>query len=231
MREIVIRALRWVVVSAGLALAGCSAETQPNDAKAANDDAIVDVWLKNMEVGSREFYSAREAVVAATGLRAGDYVADIGAGTGLYTLLFAKAVGPEGEVFAVDIEPRFLKLINQRAEDLDLDNVAAVLGRSNAVALPPSSIDVAFICDTYNYFADPAQLMASLRAALKPGGRLYVLDFDLPAGAQRPPELQHVRLGKDGVRTEIRGFGFAGGDVISVPGLKDTYMLKFTKPV
>lgn len=209
-----------------VALAGCG---EPSD---ANVDArqSTDVWLQTMEVGSREFYAAREAVIAAAGIEPGARVADIGAGTGLYSLLFAREVGPQGAVFAIDIEPRFLNLINQRADDLDLDNVTAVLGRPDSIALPPGSVDVAFICDTYSYFEDPAAMMASVHAALRPGGRLYVLDFDLPKGGAPSPSVQHVRLGRDGVGAEIASFGFSAPQAIAVEGLVETYMLQFTKP-
>ncbi len=219
-----------VVVAVGCALAGCSGERQAGPPPTATEDATLDVWLEKMEVGSREFYAARESVVAAIALKEGEFVADIGAGTGLYSLLFARAVGPTGEVYAIDIEPRFLKLINQRAEDLDLSNVAAVLGRPNSITLPPASIDVAFISDTYNYFTDPAELMASVKNALKPGGRLYILDFDVPAEGPRPPALQHIRLGRDGVAAEVMGFGFKDAEPIAAPGLNETYMLRFTRP-
>lgn len=214
--------------------AACSGATSGADggrhgAPAAQSDVSLDVWLQTMEVGSREFYAAREDVLKAAAPKPGEIIADIGAGTGLYTLLFAKAVGPTGEVFAVDIEPRFLKLINQRAEDLDLGNVVCVLGRENSITLAPNSLDVAFISDTYSYFEDPAATMASVKAALRPGGRLYILDFNKPDGVAAP-ELQHVRLGRDGVKIEIESFGFTGGRVVPVPGLKETYMLEFRRP-
>lgn len=214
------------------ALAGCVREQGDGSERvpSAQEDATLDVWLETMEVGSREFYAAREAVVAAIALKEGEFVADIGAGTGLYSLLFARAVGPSGEVYAIDIEPRFLKLINQRAEDLELQNVAAVLSRLNSITLPQASIDVAFISDTYNYITDPAELMASVKTALRPGGRLYILDFDAPAAQPRPPALQHIRLGQDGVRTEVEGFGFKDSERVAVPGLNETYMLRFTRP-
>lgn len=226
--------MRWGFgcVAAALLLAGCARDAGQDSESAppVQEDATLDVWLEKMEVGSREFYASREAIVAAIGLKEGEFVADIGAGTGLFSLMFAKAVGPKGEIYAIDIEPRFLKLINQRAEDLDLSNVAAVLGRPNSITLPPASIDVAFISDTYNYFTDPAELMTSVKNALKPGGRLYILDFDAPAEGPRPPELQHIRLGFEGVKAEVEGFGFVSAERIAVPGLRETYMLRLTRP-
>ena len=201
-------------------------ETVPGD----EDNLNLDVWLERMEVGSRELYSAREAVVAAMGLSDGDVVADIGAGTGLYTLMFAEAVGPSGRVYAEDIEPLFLDLINQRTEDSGLDNVTAVLGRENDVTLPENAVDVVFIADTYHYFGDREAVMKSVYRALKPGGSLVVVDYDLKPGAARPDDKSHVRFGKAGVISEIEYTGFALADETAVEGLEENYFVRFIKP-
>jgi ubiquinone/menaquinone biosynthesis C-methylase UbiE len=187
------------------------------------------VFVDTMEVSSRELYAAREAVLAATKIPAGARVADIGAGTGLYSLLFADRVGPEGIVYAVDIEPRFLKLINQRASDLDLVNVVSVLGRDKDITLPPGSVDVAFIADTYHYFTDRAAIMATVRDALKEGGRLIILDYELDASHKDDPDRAHVRFGKAGLVNEISSFGFRLVEEPDVKGLSDIYMVVFEK--
>ena len=117
------------------------------------------MWLERLEVGSRELYSAREAVVEAVGLKPGDWVADIGSGTGLYTLLFAEQVGAQGQVFAEDIEPLFLDLVTRRAADADLNNISAILGRQDDVTLPNESIDVYFHRRHLHYFDDREAVM------------------------------------------------------------------------
>lgn len=188
-----------------------------------------EVFLDTMEVGSRELYAAREAVLKASKAHAGERIADIGAGTGLYSLLFAEAVGPKGVVYAVDIEPRFLKLISQRAADLDLANVVAILGRDADITLPPGSVDVVFIADTYHYFSDRAAIMASVREALAPGGRLIVLDYTLDETHKDDARRAHVRFGKAGLVNEIQSFGFKLVDEPKVPGLSDIYMVVFEK--
>ncbi|MFQ5563488.1 MAG: class I SAM-dependent methyltransferase [Parvularculaceae bacterium] len=201
-------------------------------ANAAHSDqnADIDVWLQTLEVNSRELYSARGAVVKAVELDPGVRVADVGAGTGLYTLLFAEAAGHQGVVYAVDIEPKFLDLINTRATDLGLSNVVSVLGRSNSITLPDNSVDVVFIADTYHYFEDRQAIMKTILTALKPGGFLYVVDFDLVEGKTRPAEQQHVRFGKPAVITEIEFFGFEYVGDVTPPGLEENYMIKFKRP-
>lgn len=190
----------------------------------------LDLWLERLEVNSRELYSARAEVAAALKIDPGERIADVGAGTGIYTLLFAEKAGPSGVVYAVDIAPRFLTLINQRANDLGLDNVVSVLGRSDSVTLPPNSVDAVFIADTYHYFDDPAGIMKTVFDALRPGGALYIVDFDLVDGETPPPEKRHVRFGKDGVAAEIASFGYGEAEEIEVPGLRENYMLRFVRP-
>jgi ubiquinone/menaquinone biosynthesis C-methylase UbiE len=188
-----------------------------------------EVFLDSMEVGSRELYAAREAVVAASKIGRGSRIADIGAGTGLYTLLFAQAIGQDGLVYAVDIEPRFLKLINQRAADLDVGNVVSVLGRDRDITVPHHSVDVVFIADTYHYFTDRQAIMATVKDALVPGGRLIVLDYHLSKENADSSKLDHVRFGKAGVISEIESFGFRLVEEPTVEGLSDFYMVVFEK--
>ena len=185
------------------------------------EESNVDLWLETMEMGSRELYASRAAVLAACGISEGDSVADIGAGTGLYTVLFGNAVGNTGTVFAVDIEPRFLRLINQRSADNDLSNVVSVLGQDNDITLPPNSIDVAYIADTYHYFSEPPQIMASVQRALNKGGRLIILDYEAN------PERTHLRFGKGPLISEIESFGFELVEEPKVEGLNDIYMVVF----
>lgn len=193
------------------------------------EEENAEVFLDSMEVGSRELYAAREAVLAAAKIPVGARVADIGAGTGLYSLMFANAAGPHGVVYAVDIEPRFLKLINQRSADLDLKNVVSVLGRDTDITLPENSVDVAFIADTYHYFTDRAAIMATVREALADKGRLIIVDYNLTAANAGDGAHAHVRFGKPGLVNEIQSFGFKLIDEPTVAGLRDFYMVIFEK--
>ena len=227
--------MRITTIGAALCLlAACSQapeESKPpeTDPAAANEDVNIDVWLERMEVGSRELYSSRDAVVSALGLAPGDVVADIGAGTGLYTLMFAEEVGASGRVYAEDIESRFLDLINQRAEDASFHNITAVLGREDDVTLPENAIDLVFIADTYHYFSDREAVMKSVYQSLKPGGSLVLVDYDLKPGEERPADKSHVRFGRAGVISEIEYIGLKFAEERSVEGLEENYFLRFVK--
>ncbi len=97
---------------------------------------------KSFEGESREVYVNRDKVLKACGLKPGMVVADVGAGTGLYTRLFAKEVGADGQVFAVDIAPKFLEHIQKTSRDAGLKNVSPVLCNFDSVDLPANAVDV-----------------------------------------------------------------------------------------
>lgn len=198
--------------------------------KFLDPDLKVEDWLKRFEVESREVFHARQAVVEACGIRPGMRVADIGAGTGLYTRMFAEAVGPKGWVYAVEINPNFLRHIQARAKQEGQENITTVLCPEDSVALPPASIDLAFICDVYHHFEYPHSTMTSLARALKPGGRLIVIDFVRIEGESSDWVMGHVRAGEKVFRKEIEDAGLRFDAKLDVPGLEENYCLRFVKP-
>ncbi|MGC6466326.1 MAG: class I SAM-dependent methyltransferase [Akkermansiaceae bacterium] len=192
-------------------------------------DLKVDDWLKRFEVESREVFHAKEKVLEACEVKEGMVIADIGAGTGLYTRQFAEATGPEGWVYAVDIAAPFLKHVVERARQEGHDNVSAILSPEDAVPLPPGSIDLAFICDTYHHFEYPKGTLASLLRAMKKGGTVVVIDFERIEGVTRKWIMGHVRAGKPVFRKEIEEAGFTFVEEVKVGGLKENYFLRFRK--
>ena len=186
-------------------------------------------WRGRFEIESREVYSSRERVLAATQIKPGQTVADIGAGTGFYSRLFASTVGEQGWVYAVDIAPKFLEHINKQAEQDEVPNMTSVLGTSRSVRLPPNSVDVVFICDTYHHFEYPRSTLASICRALKPGGTLIVIDFERIPGESREWTLDHVRAGKEVFQNEIVDAGLRFVEEVNIPTLKENYFLRFRK--
>jgi ubiquinone/menaquinone biosynthesis C-methylase UbiE len=181
------------------------------------------------EVESREVYTQREKIVAACKLKPGMVVADVGAGTGLFTRLMAKEVGRDGQVFAVDIAPKFLEHVQKTSRDAGLKNVTPVLCSPDSVDLPPNAVDLAFICDTYHHFEFPERTLLSLYRAVKPGGRVVVIDFHRVAGKSSDWTLKHVRAGQEVFEKEIVSAGFEKTDEVK-DLLKDNYFVVFTKP-
>jgi len=165
-------------------------------------------WVEHFERPGREVYDRREAIVAATGVKPGMQVADIGAGTGLFTLMFARQVGAQGHVYAVDISKNFIENIERRAKRAGLMNVDGIVSSQSETRLPPDSVRLVFICDTYHHFEQPRPMLASIHRALKPGGTLVVIDFERIEGISSNWVLGHVRAGKESVIREIEAAGF-----------------------
>ena len=188
----------------------------------------VEEFIERFERDGRDAYDHRREVLQAMRLEPGMDVADIGAGTGLFTRLFAPLVGPEGKVYAVDISERFVKHVEDTAEKAGLKNVVGVVCTPDSVELPPDSIDLAFICDTYHHFEFPHKTMASLRRALRPGGEVILIDFHRIEGVSSDWVLDHVRAGQDVFTREIEQAGFRQVD--EKKGLlSESYFVRFRK--
>ena len=192
-------------------------------------DLKVDEWLQKFEVESREVFHHRKELLAACGVKPGMTVADIGAGTGLYTRMFAGAVGEKGWVFAVEINPKFIGHIQARAKQEGQGNITGVLCPEDSVSLPPESVDLAFICDVYHHFEYPKSTMASLARAMKPGASLVVVDFERIEGVSSDWIMGHVRAGKEVFRKEIEYAGLTFVEEVEIDGVVENYVLKFRK--
>ena len=173
---------------------------------------------------SREVFIAREEVIATIGLEPGQTVADIGAGTGIYTRLFAREVGPEGEVLAVDIAPRFLTYVENWAEEEGFEQITTILGEDQSPNLPENSVDVIFSSDTYHHFEYPVTMAAEMHKALRDGGVMIVVDYE-----RTPEREQHVRAPKSSVIAEIESVGFRLVAEEHISGFSENYFLRFAK--
>ena len=192
-------------------------------------DPALDVapWVQRFEAESREIAAQRDWIASVLKLQPGESVADIGAGTGLFEEVFARAVGPTGTVYAVDISPAFLAHLRQRATEAGWTQVKVVACDDRSTNLPPASVDAAFLCDTYHHLEHPAETMASLRRALRPGGRLVVVDFERVPGTSRDWILDHVRCGREQVVAEIEAAGVRNTGAAASPHLVENYVLLF----
>lgn len=186
-------------------------------------------FVERFETESREIYTERASILAALGLRPGQTVADIGAGTGLFTLPFAELVGRDGKVYAVDIAPAFVERIEQLSGARGLRNVEGITCAEDDVRLPAASVDVAFICDTYHHFEYPARTLASIHKALRPGAELVVIDFHRIEGVSREWCMGHVRAGQEVFAAEIVAAGFEPVPQAQIQGLKENYILRFRR--
>jgi len=118
-----------------------------------------------------------ELLLTALELKPGMTVADIGAGTGYYSWRMAQRVGARGTVYAVDIQPEMIKLLQQQMSKRGAANVKALLGTLTDPGLPPAGIDLALMVDVYHELEYPYEMLAAIVRALKPGGRLVFVEF------------------------------------------------------
>ena len=189
----------------------------------------VQEWIDRFEVESREVYHARQEIMKRLDLKPGQRVADVGAGTGFFTLLMAEAVGEDGWAYAVDISPRLVEHLAGQFDARSVNNATTVLCDGQSVRLPPQSIDVALICDVYHHFEYPDLTMRSIHQALSSGGRVIVIDFERIPNVSREWIVGHVRAGKETFIDEIQAAGFELIAERTIPGFKENYYLEFRK--
>jgi arsenite methyltransferase len=180
--------------------------------------------LKMFEGTERDAWQKPNEVVKHLELRAGDVVADIGAGTGYFTRRFAAVVGARGKAIGLDIESAMVNHLNAEAHKQGITNLSARQVPPNDPQLAPQSVDVVFICDTYHHMQERVAYARLLAQALKPGGRVVIVDFHkhpLPLG---PP--MKWKLAPETVTEEFRQAGFQLAQ--SAEFLPYQYLLEFT---
>jgi len=190
-------------------------------------DAEFQHWVSVFERPGREVYDKRHTIVSALALKPGMAVADIGAGTGFYTHLFANFVGNSGKVYAVDISENFIENILRTAKKQGLNNIEGIINNPHSTNLAPISIDLAFICDTYHHFEYPQTMLASIHQSLRPGGKLVIIDFRKQPGVSSGWVMSHVRANEETVIKEVKKAGFRL--VTQQDLLHSNYFLTFVK--
>lgn len=189
------------------------------------DNPDVEGWIARFERDDREIYMRRDEVVSVLNLKPGMDVADIGAGTGFYTMLFAQKVGPDGTVYALDIAENFITYIEETAKELGLNNVKGIANPVDSTSLAPDSVDVVFLADTYHHFEYPYKMLESIHSALRPEGMVVLIDLERIEGVTSKFVLNMVRAGKGTFTDEFKNAGFEL--IEEVPFSEKDYILKF----
>jgi predicted methyltransferase len=140
-----------------------------------------------------------DQVAGGMGIAPGETVADIGAGSGYYVVRLSPRVGPDGKVLAEDVTPAYLASLERRVKGLD--NVTVVRGEAHDPRLPPASVDAAILVHMYHEIAQPFGLLHNLAPAMRPGGRVGIVDADdIPSRHGTPPALLRCELAAAGYR-------------------------------
>lgn len=162
-----------------LALTGCNGQMTGHKNEPATQQRFsdIDTWVKRFEDPERVKWQKPGEVVKAMDLRSGDVVADIGAGTGYFTRLFAIAVGPEGKAIGLDIEESMVNYMREDAKRLGFNNYEAKVVPTDNAGLAPDSVNVVFLCNTYHHIANRVDYFKALTKGLKEDGRVVMVDF------------------------------------------------------
>ena len=160
-------------------------------------------WLTRPERAAEEHPAV---ALDEIGIAKGSTVADIGAGVGFYTVLLAQRVGPQGKVYANEIQPGMLDRLKRNVSAKGLKNVIPILGAENDPKLPANSIDLALLVDVYHEFSHPQQMMRKLRDSLRPDGRLVLLEYRAE-DPQVPIRPEH-KMTVEQVTAELKPDGF-----------------------
>lgn len=179
-------------------------------------------WLERPD---REREERPERLLNALGLAPDAVVTDLGAGTGYFTFRLAPLV-PQGRVYAVDIQPEMLRIIEDRAEAEGVRNVAPILGSETGPGLRPESTDLTLLVDAYHEFSRPREMLSAIYESTRPGGRLVLVEY-----RAEDPEVPIKRLHKmteTQARREVEAAGFTFVENVDV--LPQQHLLVFQRP-
>lgn len=173
--------------------------------------------LGMLEGPDREAWQRPDQVMDALGIGDGSVVADLGAGGGWFTIRLARRVGPNGVIYAEDIQPQMIEAIQRRVNREGLRNVSTVLGSAENPRLPAQQLDVALMVDSFHEVEDRHTLLTNIRQALKPGGRLGIIGFRVDGGGGPGPPIEERVVPAQVIRAaEAAGLTFANQD-LSMP--------------
>jgi len=179
-------------------------------------------WLDR---GSREQEEAPEAALELIGIRRGMVIGDVGAGSGYMTMRMARMVGPGGTVFANDIQPGMLRIVQEKASREGLSNIRIVLGTDTDARLPDNALDLAILVDVYHELWHPQEMLRSIRRSLKAGGELVLVEYR-KEDASIPIAPAH-RMSIAEARAEVEAEGYTFDRVI--PGLPRQHIIVFRR--
>lgn len=162
--------------------------------------------IASMERSERDAWQKPDEVVKALDLKNGEVVADIGAGTGYFSRPLAKAVAPDGKVYAVDVAADVLGYLKERAGQEGIHNIVTIVSEEDDPKLPANAVDLAFFCDTTHHIANRVNFYRKMSAGMKPHSRLAIIDY--PPGSPRAPHKPEQHVARDAAIREAEQAGF-----------------------
>ena len=163
-------------------------------------------YIGALEDPKRDAYQKPHEVMRALGLKAGEVIADIGAGSGYFTFRLTHHVGDRGKVYAVDVSPDMIRHINRRIRELKATNVVSILADPDDPLLPEGSVDRFFFSDSWHHIDNQTTYLSLMKKMLKPGGEIVIIDFhkkDFPVG---PP--MQMKIAREDLIKQMESNGF-----------------------
>jgi ubiquinone/menaquinone biosynthesis C-methylase UbiE len=221
--------MRWFIATAFSVLAACSSAAGPKNSVAAERTPAEVMSWRGADWLTRDTRIDEEQpdkMLAALDIKPGDVVADIGAGVGYHVMKLSPMVGPTGQVIGEDIQPEMIVMLQKNVAALGLTNVRAVQGKEDDPLLPLAGVDLILMVDVYHEFANPRAMLQKFRKALKPNGRLVLVEYrgedpNVPIRAEHKMTLMQVRA-----ELEPAGFLFQQ----SLEFLPWQHLIIFTSP-
>ncbi len=202
----------WLALFVVLAIAGA-----PLVLAAPQDSSALSRGMERSEK-QRERWQRVSDVFEAMGVEEGSRVADVGAGTGFFTVRLAKAVGPTGRVYAVDIDKKRLKTIRKRMKKGKLTNIEVIRGKTDNPNLPPNTLDAILLTNAYHHLDEYQSMLAHMRRALKPDGRMVIIDYtrlensETPRKKSRKEQTENHEIRSELVQEDLQEAGFEIAD-------------------
>jgi arsenite methyltransferase len=163
-------------------------------------------YIGALEDPKRDAYQKPQEVMTALGIKPGEVIADIGAGSGYFTFRLALHVGDKGKVYAVDVSPEMILHVNRRIRELKVNNVVSILADPDDPLLPDRSVNRFFFSESWHHIENQAKYLSLMKRMLKPGGEIVMIDFqkkELPVG----PPLQ-MRIAREDLIKQMESNGF-----------------------
>jgi predicted methyltransferase len=194
----------FAAVLLGVAAAAAGAQTPPAE---RHGSLFPPQDLGLLEGPDREAWQKPDAIMDALGIADGARVADVGPGAGWFTIRLARRVGPNGVVFATDVQRQMLEAVRRRVAREGLVNVETRLGSDSNPNLPSRSLDAVLVVDTYPEVEDRVTFLRNLAAALKPGGRIGIVNYKPGRGGPGPSPQEGVRVESTAVERDAEAAG------------------------
>jgi predicted methyltransferase len=204
-----LSSLRLILVFLAATLSASVAFSQNSAPNAGNPSTLEDFKAGDANA-RREAYQRATDVLKALEVSRGDWVADLGAGGGYYSMRLSDVVGPTGKVFAEDVSENSIRWLHQRVKVFDLRNVEVVKGEADDPTLPADSFDAVLVVNSYHHFDQYRAMGEQILRILKPGGRVVIADYSLPAHRpeSRADQIKSHEIDPNLVREELTRVGF-----------------------